>query len=66
MAVRTCVRCGAKSEKNVLKRFVWRDGKPFFDQKAMLSGRGVYCCDAETCYNRLIINHKKWKRFFRL
>lgn len=66
MAVRTCVSCGEKKEKKTLRRFVWRDDKPLWDQEAVMIGRGVYCCDTETCFDRLFTRQQKWKRFFRL
>ena len=66
MAVRSCVSCGEKQEKQNLKRFVWRDGAPVHDAAAVLDGRGAYCCDKELCLATFEKHHRKYKRIFRL
>ncbi|WP_041278029.1 DUF448 domain-containing protein [Desulfotalea psychrophila] len=66
MVVRTCVSCGVKQEKQTLRRFVWRGEAPFFDEKAVLEGRGAYCCDKDNCSEQLMKQQRRWKRIFRL
>ena len=57
--VRTCLGCGAKSQKVELIRLVVAAGGLVTDPKQVLPGRGVYCCRNLKCYQRLVKQRKK-------
>ena len=57
--VRTCLGCGAKSQKVELIRLVVAAGCLVTDPKQVLPGRGVYCCRNIKCYQRLVKQRKK-------
>jgi len=57
--VRTCLGCGARSNKAELVRLVVSAGVLVADRMKILPGRGVYCCRSEKCYQRLVKQQKK-------
>lgn len=56
---RTCRGCGRKAPKNELLRFALVAGRGLVeDRPARLPGKGIYCCDAKTCRQRLARSKK--------
>lgn len=60
---RTCRGCGCKGPQSELVRFVTVEGRLVEDGQRYLPGKGIYCCDQESCRNRMA---KKSKKFVRL
>ncbi|MCD4829713.1 MAG: DUF448 domain-containing protein [Candidatus Cloacimonetes bacterium] len=50
---RICVVCRSKRPQSALLRFVVRQGRPVFDLRRRLPGRGQYVCDANKCIEGL-------------
>ncbi|KAB2888677.1 MAG: YlxR family protein [Desulfobulbaceae bacterium] len=64
--IRSCAACGRKRPKKELRRFVWGSDQPLADPDGRFDGRGAYCCNDQSCYDRFLNRKKKWKRLFRL
>ncbi|QQG65498.1 DUF448 domain-containing protein [Desulfobulbus oligotrophicus] len=58
MPVRTCRGCGRKASRATLLRFVLVEGCLVEDQQAVLTGRGIYCCNDPVCRARLAKSKK--------
>ena len=51
--IRTCIACGASSDKHALVRFVRKaDGKVALDASGKAAGRGAYVCAKSACFER--------------
>ena len=46
---RMCVVCRQRFPRKELRRFVFHEGKPCFDEKQTLPGRGCYVCADPRC-----------------
>ncbi|MCL1981176.1 MAG: DUF448 domain-containing protein [Proteobacteria bacterium] len=60
--LRTCRGCGRKGPQAELLRFIVADGVLTEDQRGVLAGRGIYCCNHTTCRERLAKSKKIRKR----
>ena len=49
--IRTCVVCGAKSDKRALTRVVRTDDGIQVDLKGKMDGRGAYLCEQPSCWS---------------
>lgn len=56
---RTCRGCGRKEPQSELVRFVAVQGRLVEDAQRHLPGKGMYCCDHESCRNRMTKKSKK-------
>ncbi len=63
--IRTCLGCGKKNLKAHLLRFVWHNSQLCYDPKGLITGRGFYGCDNESCLQAIIKNPKKVARALR-
>ena len=49
--IRTCIACGAKSDKRALVRVVRTpDGEVLLDKSGKKAGRGAYICEESSCF----------------
>lgn len=48
--IRTCVVCGAKSDKRALTRIVRTAEGVQVDLRGKMDGRGAYLCEQEACW----------------
>lgn len=52
--IRTCIFCGKKASKYELWRLVLdEEGRPIWDEKQRLPGRGSYVCAREACIRKM-------------
>lgn len=54
MAIRTCISCRTKKEKNKLLRIVSSNGKAVIDENQKENTRGIYICNDIKCINKLL------------
>lgn len=63
---RTCLGCRQKRPKSLLLRFALDSGQLLLDRESLLGGRGVYCCNNDSCLTRFGRNRKQLARAFRV
>ena len=51
--IRTCLVCGRKQPKAILRRLAVAAGMLVIDHSGRLGGRGAYCCDNTLCLRKL-------------
>lgn len=62
-AVRTCLACRHKGDRNSLLRFVRADdGEICFDEKASLPNRGAWLCAKKDCLNKAFLKRLLFRK----
>lgn len=65
IAVRECIVCGGKFEKNDLLRIALKDEKIFLDTTHKAGGRGAYICKNPDCFDTLLKKRRLDRAFKR-